>query len=54
MSDWYHRQYEADAMDRPEPPRYVNLIGPPRRYDVRALIDFLVDPEGRETRYYGC
>ena len=53
MSDWYGRLYEEDLKGLPErcEPRVRRLV---REYDVRALLDFLVDPEGRETRYYGC
>jgi hypothetical protein len=50
MSDWYQRLYRDDAMDRPGSGTFC----PVRRYDVMALIYFLLDPEGRETRYYGC
>lgn len=53
MSDWYGKSYEREAMDRLFEASPMSSARP-REYDVVALIDFLVDREGRETRYYGC
>ncbi len=51
MNEWYQRLYRDDAKDRPEP--YWTFV-PVRRYDVMAFLGFIMDDEGRETRYYGC